>query len=157
MKKYSKIFVTFFLFILLANCGFKVVKNLKELNFNITEIVTKGDERTNFKIKNTILSKSKNDSENLISLVLDSNKTKSIKEKNINNSITKYEIIIATKVSYKINNNEKNDFEKIKTGIFNVSDKYSQTINNEKNLVRLLTSELSAEIINVLIRSSNEL
>jgi|TARA_Y100000389_G_C17387698_1_gene478018 hypothetical protein len=157
MKKYSKIFVTFFLFILLANCGFKVVKNLKELNFNITEIVTKGDERTNFKIKNTILSKSKNDSENLISLVLDSNKTKSIKEKNINNSITKYEIIIATKVSYKINNNEKNDFEKIKTGIFNVSDKYSQTINNEKNLVRLLTSELSAEIINELIRSSNEL
>tara|TARA_B100001059_G_scaffold236108_1_gene284780 strand:+ start:7329 stop:7802 length:474 start_codon:yes stop_codon:yes gene_type:complete len=157
MKKYSKIFVTFFLFILLANCGFKVVKNLKELNFNITEIVTKGDERTNFKIKNTILSKSKNDSENLISLVLDSNKTKTIKEKNINNSITKYEIIIATKVSYKINNNEKNDFEKIKTGIFNVSDKYSQTINNEKNLVRLLTSELSAEIINELIRSSNEL
>jgi len=157
MKKYSKIFVTFFLFILLANCGFKVVKNLKELNFNITEIVTKGDERTNFKIKNTILSKSKNDSENLISLILDSNKTKSIKEKNINNSITKYEIIIATKVSYKINNNEKNDFEKIKTGIFNVSDKYSQTINNEKNLVRLLTSELSAEIINELIRSSNEL
>ena len=157
MKKYSKIFVTFFLLILLANCGFKVVKNLKELNFNITEIVTKGDERTNFKIKNTILSKSKNDSENLISLVLDSNKTKSIKEKNINNSITKYEIIIATKVSYKINNNEKNDFEKIKTGIFNVSDKYSQTINNEKNLVRLLTSELSAEIINELIRSSNEL
>ena len=157
MKKYSKIFVTFFLFILLANCGFKVVKNLKELNFNITEIVTKGDERTNFKIKNTILSKSKNDSENLISLVLDSNKTKSIKEKNINNSITKYEIIIATKVTYKINNNEKNDFEKIKTGIFNVSDKYSQTINNEKNLVRLLTSELSAEIINELIRSSNEL
>jgi len=157
MKKYSKIFVTFFLFILLANCGFKVVKNLKELNFNITEIVTKGDERTNFKIKNTILSKSKNDSENLISLVLDSNKTKSIKEKNINNSITKYEIIIATKVSYKINNNEKNDFEKIKTGIFNVSDKYSQTINNEKNLVRLLTNELSAEIINELIRSSNEL
>ena len=157
MKKYSKIFVTFFLFILLANCGFKVVKNLKELNFNITEIVTKGDERTNFKIKNTILSKSKNDSENLISLVLDSNKTKSIKEKNINNSITKYEIIIATKVSYKINNNEKNNFEKIKTGIFNVSDKYSQTINNEKNLVRLLTSELSAEIINELIRSSNEL
>ena len=145
------------MFILLANCGFKVVKNLKELNFNITEIVTKGDERTNFKIKNTILSKSKNDSENLISLVLDSNKTKSIKEKNINNSITKYEIIIATKVSYKINNNEKNDFEKIKTGIFNVSDKYSQTINNEKNLVRLLTSELSAEIINELIRSSNEL
>ena len=157
MKKYSKIFVTFFLFILLANCGFKVVKNLKELNFNITEIVTKGDERTNFKIKNTILSKSKNDSENLISLVLDSNKTKTIKEKNINNSITKYEIIIATKVSYKINNNEKNDFEKIKTGIFNVSDKYSQTINNEKNLVKLLTSELSAEIINELIRSSNEL
>ena len=145
------------MFILLANCGFKVVKNLKELNFNITEIVTKGDERTNFKIKNTILSKSKNDSENLISLILDSNKTKSIKEKNINNSITKYEIIIATKVSYKINNNEKNDFEKIKTGIFNVSDKYSQTINNEKNLVRLLTSELSAEIINELIRSSNEL
>ena len=38
-----------------------------------------------------------------------------------------------------------------------VSDKYSQTINNEKNLVRLLTSELSAEIINELIRSSNEL
>ena len=86
MKKYSKIFVTFFLFILLANCGFKVVKNLKELNFNITEIVTKGDERTNFKIKNTILSKSKNDSENLISLVLDSNKTSVVnisQEKNL--------------------------------------------------------------------------
>ena len=69
-------------------------------------------------------------------------------EKNIKNEVTKYEISIKVIVEIK---NE--DFTQngqiiiVKTGEYIVSDQYSQTINNEKKLIDILTNDLSDEII----------
>ena len=85
------------LFIALSNCGFKVLDSL-DSNFNIKEINASGDKRINFKIKNDLVIDYSNNSTNNLILTLDTKKTKRIKEKNIKNEITKYEVSIVCSI-----------------------------------------------------------
>jgi len=75
-------------------------------------------------------------------------KVKSIKEKNIKNEVTKYQVSINVIVEIKNENLIKKDQIIIsKIGEYVVSDQYSQTINNEKKLIDILTDDLSDEIM----------
>ena len=100
MKIIKKINSLFIILIFVTGCGFKIENNIKKNNFSIKEIQTSGDNRINFKIKNYLLSNSKKNATNSINLSLKTKKTKTIKEKNINNEITKYEVNIFTLVEY---------------------------------------------------------
>ena len=80
------------LLILLTSCGFKVIDKSKQSDFFIKEINTVGDRRVNFILKNELIRNSKKDSLNQINLEITSKKIKEIKEKNIKNQVTKYEI-----------------------------------------------------------------
>ena len=113
------------------------------------EIKTSGDKRINFKIKNTlIVNSSKNKKNNLI-MELDTKKIKKIKEKNIKNEITKYEISLSSNVKLNfLENNKEKEFIVLSTGDYKVGDKYSTTLTNEKRLVKDLTDDLSKKIIN---------
>ena len=133
-------------FSLLTNCGFKIVKN----NSNIQIIETKfsGDKRINYILKNKILVGSNKDSNNLVKLSLTTTKKKKIKEKNIKNLITKYEISIDADIKYEfLSNGTKGNINISKNGFYDVSKRYSQTLTSEKNLINLLTKDLSKEII----------
>ena len=95
MKK--KIILNFCLFIILLlplNCGFKVVNKSENKNYLIKEIITSGDKRISYKIKNNLLIYSKETSQNELIVYVDVKKNKIIKEKNIKNEITKYQINI---------------------------------------------------------------
>jgi hypothetical protein len=153
MKKH--IFIILFLFFLLiTGCGFKVVDHSKLRNFDIAEVITSGDNRINYKIKNKLIFNSKSNKKNLITVYLDTNKEKSVKEKNIKNEITKYQISIAIKVKYKkINEDNFSFFEVLKSSNYSVSKQYSQTLNNEKKLIDLLTNNLANIILEELIFS----
>lgn len=150
-------FITIFLYCLFfSNCGFKLV-NL-ETNYKVAEINIKGDKKINYKLKNKILNYSKNDSENLIEIKIDTKKNKSIKEKNDKNQITKYEVNITTSFEYKdINKGIFKTFVVTKIGDYNVSTKYSDTLNSEKNLVDSLTNNLLDEILENLSLNFNDL
>lgn len=150
-------FITIFLYCLFfSNCGFKLV-NL-ETNYKVAEINIKGDKKINYKLKNKILNYSKNDSENLIEIKIDTKKNKSIKEKNDKNQITKYEVNITTSFEYKdINKGIFKTFVVTKIGDYNVSTKYSDTLNSEKNLVNSLTNNLLDEILENLSLNFNDL
>lgn len=144
-----------FLFIL-TQCGFKTV-NL-DINYNVVEINTAGDNRINFKIKNKILNNSKKNSENFLKVEIDTKKRKIIKEKNISNEITKYEIIITTNIKFfSINEKKGDEFRISKSGSYNVSNKYSDTLSNEKSLIDTLLNELNEEILEDLVRNLNDL
>ena len=53
MKKI--IFIASFIFLSLTTaCGFKVVKHSELKNFDIAEIITTGEKRINYKIKNKL-------------------------------------------------------------------------------------------------------
>ena len=151
-----KILLSCICFILITSCGFKLVELQK--NYNISEINTKGDKRINYKLKNKILNTSKKENKNLIIINLKTKKEKNIKEKNIANEITKYEIVITTNIEFKkLSENNFNKFIVSNKGDYNVSSRYSDTLNNEKSLINNLIEDISDEIIESLSIKINDL
>ena len=155
MTKYKKILLVLTLLIF-SNCGFQLT-NLNT-NFKIAEIKTSGDKKINYKIKNKVAFSSNKKNAELLKIKINTDKTKKIKEKNINNQITKYEISIITNVEFeRITTNEKYNFKVNKTGDYTVSEKYSDTLNNEKKLVNTLVDNLTEEIIENIVTNLNDL
>ena len=100
-----------------SGCGFKVINQSELAKFDISEINTTGNKVINFKLKNKLLFNSKANDKKLIKINLESSKTKGIKEKNIKNEITKYDIYIKVKVLVDIINSSKStEFIVSKTG-----------------------------------------
>ena len=134
--------------ILLTGCGFKIIDKRELLNFNIKEINTNGDKRINFELKNKLSDYNDTNSSKVIKIELDTKKTKSIKEKNISNEITKYQIKVIVNVKLiKTDNTNNLEFTIEREGDYVVADKFSQTLNNEKKLIRNITEKISESII----------
>ena len=146
MKK-IKYLVT--IFIIISGCGFQVSSNVNKNNFSINEVKTLGDNRINFQIKNYLLNNSKKNTPNIIDLTLNTKKTKTIKEKNIKNEITKYEIKLSSLIEfYLLNKKEKKVVNISSSGSFIVEEKnYSATLNNEKSLIDTLTENISEKAL----------
>ena len=144
------------LLILLTGCGFKIIDKRELLNFNIKEISTNGDKRINFELKNKLSDYNDTNSSKVIRIELDTKKTKSIKEKNISNEVTKYQIKIIVNVKLiKIDNTNNLEFTIEREGDYVVADKFSQTLNNEKKLIRNITEKISESIIGEIINKLN--
>jgi len=137
-----------FLFFLTSNCGYKTLDNSEINNFHMVNIQTIGNKRINFKIKNNLIVNSSKNKINSLALELNTKKTKTIKEKNIKNEITKYEISLKSIIKLNfLENNEEKQFTATSTGNYSVGDKYSKTLRNEKRLIDDLTSDLSKQIL----------
>ena len=142
--------------ILLTGCGFKIIDKRELLNFNIKEISTNGDKRINFELKNKLSDYNDTNSSKVIKIELDTKKTKSIKEKNISNEITKYQIKIIVNVKLiKIDSTNNLEFTIEREGDYIVADKFSQTLNNEKKIIRNITEKISESIIGEIINKLN--
>ena len=147
MKKKFLFSILIILF-LTNNCGFKIIKKSEIYNFDINEIITSGDNRINFKIKNNLIFNSKKSEKKLVDIYLDTKKSKEVKEKNINNEITKYQITIASSIKVKeLVNNNVISFTIVKSGDYSVASQYSQTLTNEKKLVDVLTDDVTEDIL----------
>ena len=144
-------------YILLVSCGYKPISTIS--NYKITDIQLKGDERINFILKNKIKQRqNQGSSEKNIKLEINSNKNKIVKEKNIQNEITKYTLIISTNVNYSIEGQEEvKNLALSKSGDYDVETNYSQTLTNEKNVFKLLINELADEINKNLILNLSDL
>ena len=142
--------------VLLTGCGFKIIDKRELLNFNIKEISTIGDKRINFELKNKLSDYNDTNSNKVIKIELYTKKTKSIKEKNISNEITKYQIKVIVNVKLiKIDNTNNLEFTIEREGDYVVADKFSQTLNNEKKLIRNITEKISESIIGEIINKLN--
>ena len=140
------------LLILLTNCGFEIIDKRELLNFNIKEISISGDKRINFELKNKLSSYNDTNSNKNIKIELDTKNTKSIKEKNVNNEITKYQIKVVVNVKLIRTDNLNNlEFSVEREGNYVVADKFSQTLNNEKRLIDNLIDKISEDIIDEII------
>ena len=157
MKKKNLYFSIILLFIF-SSCGYQVVDKKRLQTFSILEINTTGEKRINFKLKNKLLSFKKENSKELIILEINSKKNKSVKDKNIKNQITKYQINLDIEVGYKRSNEIKmNSFIVKQNGTYDVSSQHSQTLNNEKKLIDLLINDISEKIIDQLVAKFNDL
>ena len=151
--------IPFFLVLFFTTgCGYKVIDRTKFGNFGIAEMNTSGVTRINYKIKNKLFFNTDKNNNNLIILDLESKKTKKIEEKNDKNEITKYRLFIKVDVSFKkITDTETSSFIVKKTGIYNVGNRYSQTLSNEKKLTEILTNDVVDEIFDELSIKLNDI
>ena len=140
-------------------CGFKVANKSKLLNFKILKIETSSDDRVNYFIQQKLNSKSNNSGikRNPINISIETKKTKSTKEKNIKNEITKYQIEVATLIKFNlIETNEPGQFLINLKSDYIVAERYSQTLNNERKVIKILAENIANEIIEeILIRLNN--
>ena len=150
--KTKSLFLTLIIFFLTNNCGFKIVNKGEIYNFDINEIITSGDNRINFKIKNNLIFNSKKSEKKLVDIYLDTKKSKEVKEKNINNEITKYQITITSAIRVKELIDENIiSFKIVKTGDYTVAGQYSQTLSNEKKLIDVLIDDVTEDILSEII------
>ena len=135
------------IFIITTSCGYKVLDNQGSENYNIKEIKTSGDKRVNFKVKNSLLINSSENNLHSLMMELYTEKKKEIEEKNIKNQITKYEISLSSyiKIIF-LESNQDKEFTVTSSGNFQVADKYSTTLKNEKRLIDDLTNDISDKI-----------
>ncbi len=146
------------IFLILAGCGFKIVNQSENQRYKINEIEFKGENRVNYFIKNKLLKKSNNESlNNEITLLVTTKKSKIIKEKNIKNEITKYEISITSIIVAKSKENNSYEFNVSSIGDYSVSEQNSITINNEKKLIKILSQDIADKIITELDLTINDL
>ncbi len=139
----------------LFSCGYKIVDN--KINFKIDEIVSTGDKKISYNLKNKLSLISGAEENNLVKININTNKTKSIKERNVKNQITKHNVKIVSKVELvDLSNMKSKKYTFTKNGDFNVGSKHSDTLNNEKKLVDLLTMSISEQIIEALANYSND-
>ena len=154
----KKILLLISLLLITSSCGFKVVNKAQQQNFHIIEVTTTGDKKINYKIKNNLIFNSKADKKKQIKVSLYSKKIKSIKEKNIKNEIKKYQVIINIDVEIvELNNLKTYKFNVSAVGEFDVFKQHSQTLNNEKKLVELLTDNISEKILRAIGNQLNAL
>ena len=151
-------FVLFFIIIVTTSCGFKVVDKSNLNNYNIRNVVTSGDIRINYKIRNNLLINSKKENVNELNINLNTNKTKKIKEKNIKNEIVKYQVKIISKLKINLLKTGKTVYIKETVeGEYSVDKTYSTTLTNEKKLIESLTEDLSDKIQNSLNNLINDI
>ena len=154
-----KLFISIILILLITSgCGFKISNQSDKVNFYISEISSKGEKKINYKLKNILLFQFNNEKEKPISLRLDTKKIKSVKEKNIKNEITKYQIDISVKINVinELNENMR-EINIIESGHYNITSQHYKTLNNEKKLIDLLTDSLSDKITEELILILNDI
>lgn len=143
-----------FIMILLitTSCGFKVVNQFEEINFSIANITSSGDKKVSYIIKNKLSFKLGSKKEKSINLNIDTKKNKTIKEKNINNEITKYQISITANIeTIESNSTNIKTFTVQEIGSYSVAKQYSQSSSNEKKLTKTLSESLANKILNQLV------
>ena len=153
----TKSFLFLFLFAT-VNCGFKVINESEKNNFSIQEIKTSGDKRINFKIKNNLLNSAKKNHQNILLINLNTKKSKNIKEKNIKNEITKYEISLNVDVRFNlINSNTNHKISFANKESYSVAESYSTTLNNEKKIINDLIENISEKILKKISLKLNDI
>ena len=131
----------------MMSCGYKVVNKLNKNDYSISEITTSGAPRISYTIKNRLLFNTSKESNNVFSLNIKTDKKRIIKNKNIKNEITDYELIITTEVKYSLLGKMKEtNFTINNSGSYKVSDQRINTINSEKRLLETLTNNIINEI-----------
>jgi|MDTG01.3.fsa_nt_gb hypothetical protein len=136
------------LFIVLNGCGYKTVLN-NDNSINIQEVETSGDKKIGYILKNDLLLQSKSAGIKRLKINLESKKIKSVKDKNDQGRVISYNITLD--VNLEINNlltNQKIEKSFIKNSSYAVSTIHSSTINSERNIVKVLTRQISDDMVN---------
>ena len=153
MKRATKI-VSFFIFsILLLSCGFKIT-NKGKLQAYFQNINITGEKRMTYELRNNILLISNKNAKDKfdIDLKIEKNKTNKIKDKA--GKTTRYSLSVSAELKITNVDSQRVISRKItEKSEYYVAKNYSDTIKNEKNASKLITQQLSDQILDFIILS----
>ena len=134
--------------ILVASCGFKVAKQGNYSNYNITEIEINGDKRSSYKIKSNLYKDFNQKGAKAIKIEGQVVKKKSIKEKNLTNVVTKYEIeLVGNFKIFLLGQSKAKEITISSSGSYTTTNQHSQTLFKEKELVDRLSDYVLDDLI----------
>ncbi len=147
----SLIVVPLLIIILSSSCSYQKMNSIDQKKFHIKEFEVTGDKRESFIIQKKIQRFSNKNSDNKIKILINLKKTKTIKEKNIQNKVVKYNLFLSAEVKIiELSTNK----EIIRTftadQTYNVEDSYSNTVNNSKSANNSLIDKIVDEILDQL-------
>ena len=151
----TRSFLIFIFYLFITSCGFKAVDQNYFKGFDIVPNI-EGDDRIAYLLSNSLR---KNSTLNTSKILINAKikKDKNIKEKNIKNEITKYEVNISTLIKFEIlNGNKTGTFRIEKKGFYDVNNKHSVSLNNEKKMIKNLVKQISEQLLNDLQLEIND-
>lgn len=151
MKKIKLLFILVFLMVFNSSCSYKKMNSVDQKRFDIQDFEISGGATETFIIQKKIQRFSNKKSENKIKLIIDLKKNETIKEKNIQNKVTKYNIELTADVKI-IDLNKANEILRTFSAnqIYSVEDSYSNTVNNSKEANNSLIEKIANEILDQL-------
>ena len=137
--------------LLVSSCSYQKMNAINQKKFYIQEFEVKGEAKESFIIQKKIQRFSNKGSENRIKIIIDLTKDRSIKEKNIQNKVIKYNLSLSADVKI-IELNSAREINRNFTAnqTYNVEDNYSGTINNSKDANNSLINTIANEILDQL-------
>ena len=153
MSKIKTIAVIPFLLVsfFVTACSYQKMNSIDQKKFFIQEFEINGDTRESFVIQKKIKRFSNKDSANKIKILINLTKGKTIKEKSIQNKVTKYNLSLSADVKI-IELNTAKEIKRtfVANQTYDVDDNYSNTVNNLKAASNTLIDRIIDEILDQL-------
>jgi len=153
MKKIKVLSLIYYSIIMLFinSCAYQKMNSIDQKKFYVQEFEVFGDTRETFIIQKKIQRFSNSESKNRIKVFISLKKNKTIKEKNIQNKVTKYRLTLSANVKIiELDSNKEIKRTFSARRIYNVEDNYSATINNSKDANNSLIDIIVDEILDQL-------
>ena len=149
MKIFLKLLIIINVLLFLSSCGFKSFVKENPINLNIDNFITqKGDKKLGKIIKSEVMLYSSNEAKKNIDIILEIDKQKQIREKNLKNRVTKYNLTLNVAVFIKGDFEDKFTFNK--TSSTTVTASSFNNFLNEERVYANLSKRIADEIKNML-------
>ena len=149
MKIFLKLLILINVLFFLSSCGFKSLVKENPINLNIENFITqKGDKKLGKIIRSEVMLYSSNEAKKNIDIILEIDKQKQIREKNLKNRVTKYNLTLNVAVFIKGDFEDKFTFNK--TSSTTVTASSFNNFLNEERVYANLSKRIADEIKNML-------
>ena len=149
MKTFFKLIIIINVVLFLSSCGFKSLVKENPINLNIENFITqKGDKKLGKIIRSDVMLYSSKEAKKNIDIILEIDKQKQIREKNLKNRVTKYNLTLNVAVFIKGDFEDKFTFNK--TSSTTVTASSLNNFLNEERVYANLSRRIADEIKNML-------
>ena len=149
MKIFLKLLILINVLFFLSSCGFKSLVKENPINLNIENFITqKGDKKLGKIIRSEVILYSSKEAKKNIDIILEIDKQKQIREKNLKNRVTKYNLTLNVAVYIKGDFEDKFTFNK--TSSTTVTASSFNNFLNEERVYTNLSKRIADEIKNML-------
>ncbi|KPU81966.1 hypothetical protein JI56_03915 [SAR11 cluster bacterium PRT-SC02] len=149
MKIFLKLLIIINVLLFLSSCGFKSLVQENPINLNIKNFITqKGDKKLGKIIRSDVMLYSSKEAKKNIDIILEIDKQKQIREKNLKNRVTKYNLTLNVAVFVKGDFEDKFTFNK--TSSTTVTASSFNNFLEEERVYANLSKRIADDIKNML-------